>query len=50
MRCLCKLDKIDILYVKWNQNFMHECKICGKKIEDDDEECCSKECYIALAF
>ena len=29
---------------------MHECKICGKEIEDEDKECCSKECYIALAF
>jgi predicted nucleic acid-binding Zn ribbon protein len=29
---------------------MHECKICGKEIENESEECCSKECYIALAF
>jgi predicted nucleic acid-binding Zn ribbon protein len=29
---------------------MHECKICGKEIENDSEDCCSKECYIALAF
>jgi len=47
---MCKLNKIIILYVKINQILMNECKICGKKIEDEDEECCSKECYIALAF
>ena len=33
-----------------NQIGMHECKICGKEIENDSEDCCSKECYIALAF
>jgi predicted nucleic acid-binding Zn ribbon protein len=29
---------------------MKKCKICGEEMENESEECCSKECYIASAF